>query len=84
MSHNSCNQLPPIRNRGPHIKVLCFQFEKLLLKRLQNSRSSMSGILTLSQQTIMERHHFSLVQHETEKLQIDIETMRTELRFGFT
>ncbi|RVX16638.1 hypothetical protein CK203_006166 [Vitis vinifera] len=27
----------------------------------------------------MERHHFSLLQHETEKLQIDIETMRTEL-----
>ncbi|RVW51769.1 hypothetical protein CK203_066850 [Vitis vinifera] len=28
----------------------------------------------------MKRHHFSLLQHETEKLQIDIETMRTELR----
>ncbi|RVW51708.1 hypothetical protein CK203_066851 [Vitis vinifera] len=27
----------------------------------------------------MERHHFSLLQHETEKLPIDIETMRTEL-----
>ena len=42
----------------------------------------MSSILTLSQQ--MQGHHFSLLQHETEKLRSDIEKMRSELRSGFT
>ena len=44
----------------------------------------MSGILTLSQQTIMQGHHFSLLQHETKKLQSDMEKMHNKLRSGFT
>ena len=31
---------------------------------------------------IMQGHHFSLLQHETEKLKNDIEKMRSELRSG--
>lgn len=30
----------------------------------------------------MQGHHFSLLQHETEKLRNDIEKMRSELRSG--
>jgi hypothetical protein len=30
----------------------------------------------------MQGHHFSLLQHETEKLRNDIEKMRSELRCG--
>lgn len=29
---------------------------------------------------LMQGHHFSLLQHETEKLRNDIEKMRSELR----
>lgn len=32
------------------------------------------------EQHIMQGHHFSLLQHETEKLRNDIEKMRSELR----
>lgn len=31
----------------------------------------------------MQENHFSLLQHETEKLWNDIEKMRSELRSGF-
>ena len=43
----------------------------------------MSDTLTLCEQIIMQGHHFSLLQHETEKLRSDIEKMRSELRFSF-
>lgn len=29
----------------------------------------------------MQGHHFSMLQHEAEKLKVDIEKMRSELRF---
>ena len=30
---------------------------------------------------MMQGHHFSMLQHEAEKLKVDIEKMRSELRF---
>ena len=37
----------------------------------------------LSKKHTMQGHHFSLLQHETEKLRNDIEKMRSELRCGY-
>lgn len=34
--------------------------------------------------SVIQENHFSLLQHETEKLRSDIEKMRSELRLAFT
>lgn len=36
----------------------------------------------VNENIVMQGHHFSLLQHETEKLRNDIEKMRSELRSG--
>lgn len=52
----------------------------LFLLSTQTPEEHLSLIHLLYVWFLMQDHHFSLLQHETEKLKSDIEKMRSELR----